>query len=313
MGSIPNKISRVRISTLSGFENEDTDYADSAEERLLEIFSRHETSEEKVEAVLASNPDWAMYYHLTPLRANLFRGYDFPKGSRVLEIGAGCGAITQELVRNPVSVTSIELSSRRALINAHRNHAASNLEIVVGNIEKYKPKEKFDFVVCVGVLEYAGTFIHSNNPYRTFLDYLYSFLKKDGVLLLAIENRLGLKYWSGAKEDHTQQYFSGLNGYPEEKKVQTFGKKELTTILAASKFKDSYFYFPFPDYKTPFFVYSEDYYPGHNATFPLGRLPTPTLDRPREHFFSEQNAMIHLENNDLFPEFSNSFLVEAKK
>ena len=30
---------------------------------------------------------------------------------------------------------------------------------------------------------------------------------------MAIENKLGLKYWSGCKEDHTGRYFEGVSKY----------------------------------------------------------------------------------------------------
>ena len=130
-------------------------------------------------------------------------------------------------------------------------------------------------------------------------------------MLLAIENRFGLKYWTGAKEDHVHTFFEGHNGYPGKKRVQTFGKKELHELFINSGFNNTYFYYPFPDYKTPSFVYSDDFYPGNGTNFPLRRLPTTTLDRGREHFYSEQLSMKYVEANDLFRDFSNSFLVEA--
>lgn len=35
------------------------------------------------------------------------------------------------------------------------------------------------------------------------LNMLKPFLKENGKVLLAIENKFGLKYWCGAAEDHT--------------------------------------------------------------------------------------------------------------
>ncbi len=45
----------------------------------------------------------------------------FKKDASVLEIGAGCGAISGVLCRNAKHVTSVDLSKRRSLINANRN------------------------------------------------------------------------------------------------------------------------------------------------------------------------------------------------
>lgn len=286
-----------------------------AEDVLLELFSNQDDASVQIkrDEILANNPTWPLYYHLTPKRGNLLRWYEFTTGSSVLEIGAGCGAITEELVRNNIKVTALELARKRALINAERNRRAKNLEIVVGNLKEYAPAHNFDYVVCVGVLEYAGTFYHSNAPYQDFMKKIAGFLKPGGKLLLAIENRFGLKYWTGAKEDHVHTFFEGQNSYPGHKRVQTFGRKELADLFLSTGFGKTSFYYPFPDYKNPSFVYSDDYYPGNGAVFPLGTLPTPTLDREREHFMSEQGLMPLLEANGLFPDFSNSFLVEGVK
>jgi len=308
---LPKKIDKVVIEVIDNHPEEP--YSDhEAEDKLLELFSGSE-SEKKRKKILASNPTWPIYYHLTPKRGNLIRWYEFEANATVLEVGAGCGAITEELVNRNLQVVALELTRKRALINAHRNHSADNLKMVVGNLDTYKPKSQFDYVICVGVLEYAGTFYHSHTPYADFLKSMYAVLKPGGKLLLAIENRFGLKYWAGAKEDHAHTFFEGHNGYPGHKKVQTFGRKELEQLLLESGFKKTDFYYPFPDYKNPSFVYSDSFYPGKGTNFPLGSLPTTTLDRPRETFFSEQSIMRYIEANGLFPDFSNSFLVEGTK
>lgn len=308
--NIPKNIENVQIKVLPGYNDED--YADSAEDTLLELFSNHDHNQQAArEKILNKDPSWPLLYHLSPQRASLLDWYVFKKNASVLEVGSGCGAITEALVEKDIELTSIELTKKRSLINAHRNRKAKNLDIVVGNIDSYKTKAAHDYVVCVGVLEYAGSFIRSDQPYFDFAKTLFKYLVSEGTLLLAIENRLGLKYWAGAKEDHTQSYFDGLNGYPGEKKVQTFGKKELEDLLLSAGFSSTKFYYPFPDYKLPSMVYSEDYHPGKGALFPIERLPTPTLDRGREYLFSEQAAMLQIEKNGLFPDLSNSFLVEA--
>jgi 2-polyprenyl-3-methyl-5-hydroxy-6-metoxy-1,4-benzoquinol methylase len=288
-------------------------YADKGtEDILLELFAGANV-DQKREEILSGKPSWPLYYHLNKKRANLLSWYEFGSDASVIEIGAGCGGITEVLVNKNVRVTALELAEKRALINAHRNKAAKNLEIVVGNLAEYKPAKKFDYAVCVGVLEYAGTFIHTKSPYEDFMEKISSLLVPGGKLLLAIENRFGLKYWAGAKEDHVHTFFEGHNGYPSHKKVQTFGRQELAELFRSAGYRSTSFYYPFPDYKNPSFVYSDSYYPGKGAAFPLGSLPTPTLDRPRETFFSEQSVMRYIEANGLFPDFSNSFLVEGTK
>ena len=44
---------------------------------------------------------------------------------------------------------------------------------------------------------------------------------------MAIENKLGLKYFAGCKEDHVGRMFEGIEGYKNTSGVETFSKREL--------------------------------------------------------------------------------------
>jgi 2-polyprenyl-3-methyl-5-hydroxy-6-metoxy-1,4-benzoquinol methylase len=309
------QIGKVPVSYLS--MQPDTRYSESnasesqAEDDLLQLFKSNNPYAE-VKNVLSNRPSWPMLYHLSPQRGNIVSWYNFSPKSRVLEVGAGCGAVTQELVKQNILVTSLELGEKRSLVNAYRNKNIGNLKVIIGNLQEYNPDELFEYIVCVGVLEYASSFINDSEPYLEFLRLLKQRMKPRGRLLLAIENRLGLKYLAGAPEDHTGRLFEGLNGYPSTLGVQTFGRGELTDLLKSSGFSSLDFYYPFPDYKLPYMIFSDDYLPGKDCDFPLGLLPTPTLDQPRYNVISEEDLMIYIEGNGLFPQLSNSFLVVAR-
>lgn len=310
MNKQDDSIGSVKISRL-GKKPTETMYSDGdVEDEILQLF-KDGLSSDKRDEILRNDPSWAVRYHLAYQRGNLLNWYKFKKDSRVLEVGSGCGAITEVLVDNEVTVVANELSERRATINAHRNKHAQNLEIVIGNLQDYKPKEKFDYVVCVGVLEYAGTFIDSSKPYDEFVSLLKSFLKPNGVILIAIENKLGFKYLSGAKEDHTGGYFDGINNYPQKKDVRTFGRQELTELVNRNGLNVERFYYPHPDYKIPEVVYSDNFLPGIHTLLPNTLLPSPNFDQERQHLFSEANFVMSLEANNVFATFANSFLVEC--
>lgn len=93
----------------------------------------------------------------------------FKKDASVLEIGAGCGAISGVLCRNAKHVTSVDLSKRRSLINANRNKEYDNLTIMVGNFNDVVLKEKYDYITLIGVLEYAGYYTDDEHPFEAFL------------------------------------------------------------------------------------------------------------------------------------------------
>lgn len=284
-------------------------YADGAEKELYEIFTSSNPND-KVQSVLANSPPWAIYYHLSKKRGAVVDWYDFREGASVLEIGAGCGAITEALVKKNLQVTALEVDPQRALVNAHRNKKASNLNIVVENLQSYKSEREFDYVVCIGVLEYSGKYIDAQDPYLAFLAAIKQHLTSDGILLLAIENKLGMKYLAGAPEDHTSVIFDSINNYPSHPGIRTFSKEELASLLQRAGFSEHNYFFPHPDYKMPHAIFSEEVYPGNTIESPLGLFPAPA-HQSRRHLFSEQALVMSLEQEKLYPKLANSFLIEA--
>ena len=247
-----------------------------------------------------------MVYHFSGLRENILNWYPLKKADSVLEIGAGCGAITGMLCRKAGHVTSVELSKRRADINYARNRDKENLTIMVGNLNDMTFPEKFDYVVVNGVLEYAMSFTEGKTPYETFLQRMGAYLKPEGRLLIAIENRLGLKYFAGAPEDHTDLHFFGINGYPGNQSVRTFSKNELGELLENSGFPFLRFYYPYPDYKFPTEIFTDEslYTNSYGRNYPVYTDKTADL-------FAESEGVKAFEKEKILNSFVNSFLVEA--
>ena len=111
------------------------------------------------------------------------------------------------------------------------------------------------------MFEYGAAFMGEKDPYGSFLRLIAKHLKKGGSLVIAIENRLGLKYWAGAREDHTGGYFDGLEDYAKGQDVRTFSRPELEKILDENGYASRRFYYPYPDYKLPVSIYSDRYLP----------------------------------------------------
>lgn len=226
-----------------------------------------------------------------------------------MEIGCGCGAVTGLLCEKCKKVTAVELSKRRAAITQLRCRDKDNLEIIVGNLNDIELKEKFDYITLIGVLEYQGTYTDSENPYRDFLGKIKTLLKDDGKLLIAIENKYGLKYWCGAMEDHTGIPFEGMNQYRfSGSKVKTFSKEELRELLVKSGFENLYFYYPLPDYKLPTVVYSERYIPKDSS---LDNMIPYYVPSAHTLVMEEESIYKDIIKNNVFEFFANSFLVEC--
>lgn len=276
------------------------------EEEILAIVTAHCDFTE----ILAEETRWPLLYHLSPERRNLLEWYPFDRKGRLLEIGAGCGALTGLFCEKMDKVTAVELSRKRSEIIAQRCRDYRNLEIMVGNFDDMTFEDSFDYVTLVGVLEYARNFIRANHPCRHLLRKVCGLLNSNGRIILAIENKYGLKYWAGAREDHTTEFFGGIQGYTcEETSQETYSKKELTDLLTLSGFEDIHFYYPHPDYKIPHEIFSDRFLPDIHQ--PMAEAPN--FDRDRMCLFSEKRTFHGLIRNGVFGFFANSFLIIAKK
>lgn len=287
------------------FYNGQDQYSDGdIENDLLQLIME----EPDVEKILAEDDRWPVLYHFSPVRQNILEWYPFKKDASVLEIGAGCGAVSGVLCRNAKHVTSVDLSKRRSLINANRNKEYDNLTIMVGNFNDVVLKEKYDYITLIGVLEYAGYYTDDEHPFEAFLKKISGYLKEDGKLLIAIENKFGLKYWAGCREDHIATFFGGIEGYAKDSYVRTFSKNELAHMLEQAGFSEHTFYYPYPDYKLPEKIFSDEYLPHENELNVNHR----NFDRNRVRLFDENKVYGELIRAEMFPEFSNSFLIVAK-
>ncbi len=277
-------------------------YSDGdVEDELLEIVKHNSDYSE----ILASDNRWPILYHLSPIRQNIINWYPFKKNATCLEIGGGCGAITGALCDSLEKVTVVELSKRRATINYERHKNYTNLEIIVANLNDVIFEEKFDYITLNGVLEYAGSFTKTDAPYQDFLKQVKKYLKPDGKLIIAIENRYGLKYFAGSKEDHTAKVFDGITGYVNNDTVRTFGKKELEDLLEQSGYPSQEFYYPHPDYKMPLEIYSSSWLPSSASSL----APAPNFDYEKYELFDETKAFQGIIDNGQYEFFANSFLV----
>lgn len=248
-------------------------------------------------------------YHLSSIRSNILNWYPFKNGASILEIGAGMGAITPTLCDKAKRVVSVELSRQRARAIEKRCKSKKNLELIVGNFNDIEFNEKFDYITLIGVLEYAALYTNSDSPFESFLKNIKSLLKDDGILLIAIENQFGMKYFAGLPEDHTGIYFDGIQGYSKKNGIRTFGKETITKLLKSIGFSNVYFHYTLPDYKLPNVIFSDEFLPDIK-----------NIERSIQYYsnfnainFSEIKAYQEIikENPSLFPHYSNSFFIQA--
>lgn len=285
-------------------------YCDGAvEDELLDIVKN--LSPVEYAGVIEERKNWPILYHLSPMRENIVDWIPMKKSDKVLEVGSGCGAITGLLSRKSDSVTCVELSIKRSLINAYRHSECENVTIHVGNFKEIEPDlpKDFDYICLIGVFEYGQSYIGGEHPYQDFLNILLPHLKEGGRIIIAIENRYGMKYFAGCKEDHLGTYFSGIENYTAGDGVRTFGRRGLEKIFRSCKIPEYHFYYPYPDYKFMTTLYSDAYLPGKGELSNNMR----NFDRDRMVLFDEKNAFDGVVEEGLFSLFSNSYIAVIGK
>lgn len=299
------KIGKVELN-LDFYPGEDSYTDGQIEDDLLRTVK--DADPETYDRIILEKRSWPFLYHLSDIRQNIVRYLELTGTESVLEIGSGCGAITPYLARHAGSVTCIDLSKKRSMINAYRNRDCDNLKIIVGNYETVEQNltETYDVITLIGVFEYGGYYFSGDTRYEDFLKSALRHLSPDGKLVIAIENRLGFKYFAGYREDHNGLLFSGIEGYPEQSKVQTFSRKEWQELLARCGVNHYRFYYPYPDYKFPIYLYSDEYQPKPEEL----HMQYQNYDRTRLVLFDDSRVLDSLVSNDLFRQFSNSFLIE---
>ena len=294
-------------------------YSDGAEIelRLLEIVQGADDRSVLSEQLRNAISDWPSRYHLSARRANLLRPLEHLfRGQKVLEVGAGCGAISRFLGECGASVVAVEGSAARAAVAAARCRDLDSVSVVVDTFDRLPVEPTFDVVCLIGVLEYARLYFpaHDGDAVDAMLAHAVRYLRPGGRLVLAIENQLGLKYFAGYREDHVAQPMFGIEDLYASNGVVTFGKAELATRLHRAGLAELEWLYPFPDYKLPVSVLTERALSAH-GNIDLSPLLSASVvadpQVPDDFGFSLEQAWRPVFRNRLAGELSNSFLLVA--
>ncbi len=302
------------------FENSDCQSiayndGDTPENRIYEILHQAKDVSCKSKELKQSITDWPTEYHLSTTRHNLLSPFDLGKNKKILELGCGCGAITRQLGEMGHEIHAVEGSKRRATITAERCRDLDNVKVYNANYNEIDfDEQSYDFITLIGVLEYASLFLpeQQGDPLtaaQMIVNQLKKKLKPDGTLIIAIENKLGIKYLSGCTEDHTGIEFEGILDYPNTKGITTFTKIELSKIIKNAELENINFFYPFPDYKIPANLVSDTFINQSNMEALL-EIPRDYIN-PRKHRFPEPLFAKSLIKEQQLDHFANSFLVFA--
>ncbi|MGC1183557.1 MAG: class I SAM-dependent methyltransferase, partial [Candidatus Dormiibacterota bacterium] len=286
-------------------------YRDGSEARLFEIVSGALDLSSGSDELADQSSNWPEQYHLTPARANFLRAMKLDAEMAVLDIGAGCGALSRYLGENCRLVDAIEPVLERARVARARTRDLPNVEVFVGSLADIPAETTYDLIVVAGVLEYVGLGAPDASPYRSLLAACASRLSPGGTLLVAIENSLGVKYLVGAPEDHSGRPFDSLEGYPEGSPARTFPRSTLTRWLIEVGLRPT-FLSAFPDYKLTRTLLADRLFETQpDLAWRLAKFPSPDWPGPTRRVAREAAAWRTLVEAGLGSQTANSFVILA--
>ena len=223
------------------------------------------------------------------IQKGLLQWYAFAPGSSVLYIGDAADALADLLAERGLNVTCA---------GCGQTYGTAWLQAQRGG---------FDFIISIADLETQP------DPQLALMAWR-QLLKPDGVLLLGMNNRLGLRYFCGDRDPYTERNFDGIENYRRAyvKKEDNFqgrmyGRDEIKQLLQASGFLTSRFYSVLSDLKNPALIYAENYLPNEG----LANRLSPTYHYHDSIFLEEEALYEGLIANGLFHQMANAYLIEC--
>ena len=263
-------------------------------------------------SVLEKDSRFEIFEQLSDYRQGLLGWYDFrPEGS-LLELGAEFGALTELFCRKCGQVTAVEEDPLRAEAIALRCGSLDNLTVVHADWQQYvlELRDGFDYIVLAGGLEQVGEDFslpgESLSGPAAMLKLLLAHLRPGGKLFVAVDNRLGLRYFCGEPERHTGRPFAGINSAVVQEGRRLFSRQELLETASLAGVRAEKCYYPLPDWRLPQLIYTDEYLPEDNLNERL------LVYHPRNKTLLADEAGLYSQviKGGAFPFFANSFLLE---
>lgn len=226
----------------------------------------------------------ALYEH-SRLRGNIISWYPIESSQKVLLVTGGGDAVAEAILKKTKDLT-----------------VASQKEV-----KGLQEKGTYDVIVQIGILENQNE--STKDTWNVQMKLYRTMLKATGRLLLAVPNRLGLKYFAGCQDEVYDRYFLGPEGYAPDMSKQACSRREYEQGIQEAGFQGISYYYPYPDYLFPTTIYSDD------------RLPEPgelnenirNFNKDRYLLFDEGKVYNSLLKEGLYGELANSFFLVCDK
>lgn len=178
-------------------------------------------------------------------------------------------------------------------------------DFVSGSIleEQFSVDKKYNYVIFAGTVENDILKNKSLDNAEANISWAAGLLNEKGKLVIAFDNKYGLKYFAGCMAPNSANFYETLEN---ENKLTQYG---LNNILEKQGYIKRKYYYPYPDYQYAYSIFSDEYLPE------VGELNL-NIIKPGEDrmmLFDESTVFNNIIKDGKFTEFSNSYVVIASK
>lgn len=183
-------------------------------------------SKQEAYMIYPREPVVVMYHRIKSL---------LPKDVTFLDYGFGSGNHSEFMIEKVKELYGIEVSQEAISLNTKRlkNYSNFNAEnLILSNNEYINSFEnKFDFIIAWNCLSY-----NDNQGLKEVIDYLYKYLKEDGILILSLPTQRST-FRKCSKEISENTYVIGKEISEQEGCTIVIPKDEIDFENYFSKFK----------------------------------------------------------------------------
>lgn len=221
------------------------------------------------------------------LPKGLIKWYDFEKAAKTLFIT--CGKASDKIMSEALSECGLSVTC-----------------LTEQELLGMDGMSKFTYIVMAGALE-------RSREITTLLSVLRGCLAPGGRLLIGAENRFGIRYFCGDRDEFSGRNFDGIDNYArlgtetwKTLEGHTYTKAEYKDMLTQTGWKCR-FCSVLPALERPQALYAEDYLPQEELEVRI----FPQYRSPDTVFIQEEKLYSSLIQNGMFHAMANGYLIEC--
>lgn len=242
--------------------------------------------------------------YLSDIPNGLFAWYPFESTSKTLVIGGCFGAFLKSICRRCANTVVVEKDGFRAHCLKKRMNHVNHLSVIHCDVIQYQKQSEQVFDYIIWAIDESSDSL-SEKDYNIYFSAMKSLLAPKGKILAVIPNRIGVRFLSGERDLQTGLPFDGITD--NHSSTHRFSRSELLNFLDKMNFNSIKLYYPFPDYRNPQLIYTDDYPPTEDITERIKVY----IAKNNERVLSEKNLYNVLAQNQVMTSFSNFFIVEC--